>query len=145
MQFLLLNSLSCKYLYWVSSKISVILGMFALMCRLTFWWSNTVVLREIVSQTFESSQLSPQALRSNGSNGVKKNHRLPSPQKMRDSHNKQGGGKLNPKQSLNDWEETHTLTTALEKVELWIYGRVIESVWWQVKYSLSRLLFRNLM
>lgn len=99
--------------------------------RLTFWWSNTVVLREIVSQTFESSQLSPQALRSNGSNGVKKNHRLPSPQKMRDSHNKQGGGKLNPKQSLNGWEETHTLTTALEKVELWIYGRVIESVWWQ--------------
>lgn len=99
--------------------------------RLTFWWSNTVVLREIVSQTFESSQLSPQALRSNGSNGVKKNQRMPSPQKMRDSLNKQGGGKLNPKQNLNDWEETHTLTTALEKVELWIYGRVIESVWWQ--------------
>jgi len=99
--------------------------------RLTFWWSNTVVLREIVSQTFESSQLSPQAFRSNGSNGVRKNQRLPSPQKMRDSLNKQGGGKLSHKQNLNDWEETHTLTTALQKVELWIYGRVIESVWWQ--------------
>lgn len=99
--------------------------------RLTFWWSNTVVLREIVSQTFESSRLSPQALRSNGSNSVTKNQRLPSPQKMRESLNKKGGGKLTPKQNLNDWEEIHTLTTALEKVELWIHGRVIESVWWQ--------------
>lgn len=99
--------------------------------RLTFWWSNTVVLREIVSQTFESSRLSPQALRSNGSNSVTKNQRLPSPQKMRESLNKKGGGKLTPKQNLNDWEEIHTLTSALEKVELWIHGRVIESVWWQ--------------
>ena len=119
--------------------------MFALMCRLTFWWSNTVVLREIVSQTFESSRLSPQALRSNGSNSVMKNQRLPSPQKMRESLNKIGGGKLTPKQNLNDWEEIHTLTSALEKVELWIHGRVIESVWWQVKYSLLRLLFWHLM
>ncbi|KAH9302245.1 hypothetical protein KI387_013828, partial [Taxus chinensis] len=99
--------------------------------RLTFWWSNTVVLREIVSQSFDNSQLSPQVSCSKESNGVRKNQRLSSSQNSRCSLTKQGIEKLSPKKKLNDWEETQTFTTALEEIESWIYGRVIESVWWQ--------------
>lgn len=34
--------------------------------------------------------------------------------------------------SSDDWEDAHTFTSALEKVEAWIFSRVIESIWWQV-------------
>ncbi|KAG2309488.1 hypothetical protein Bca52824_029236 [Brassica carinata] len=33
---------------------------------------------------------------------------------------------------LEDWQETETFTGALEKVELWVFSRIVESVWWQV-------------
>eukprot|EP01018_Ginkgo_biloba_P032923 Gb_21265 [translate_table: standard] len=99
--------------------------------RLTFWWSNTVVLREIVTQAFDSSQVSPQASSITGSNSARKNQRLHSPQNLRNSFSKQGRQKLSLKENLIDWQEMHTFTTALEKIESWIYGRVIESVWWQ--------------
>lgn len=33
-----------------------------------------------------------------------------------------------------DWHEPETFTAALEKVESWIFTRVVESVWWQVKH-----------
>ncbi|KAJ6300497.1 hypothetical protein OIU76_021315 [Salix suchowensis] len=31
----------------------------------------------------------------------------------------------------DDWQETGTFTAALERVESWIFSRVVESVWWQ--------------
>ncbi|KAJ4904890.1 nucleolar protein gar2-related [Raphanus sativus] len=31
-----------------------------------------------------------------------------------------------------DWHEPETFTAALEKVESWIFSRIVESVWWQV-------------
>lgn len=34
--------------------------------------------------------------------------------------------------SLGDWENPATFSTALEKVEAWIFSRVVESLWWQV-------------
>jgi hypothetical protein len=36
-------------------------------------------------------------------------------------------------QLLDDWRETSTLLDALEKIESWIFSRIVESVWWQVK------------
>ena len=33
----------------------------------------------------------------------------------------------------DDWQETTTLLAALEKIESWIFSRIVESVWWQVK------------
>ncbi|CBI29891.3 unnamed protein product, partial [Vitis vinifera] len=64
--------------------------------RLTFWMSNTVVLREIISQAFGNSL-----------------------------------NKLGFVQFVDDWQETRTFTSALEKVESWIFSRIVESVWWQ--------------
>lgn len=35
-------------------------------------------------------------------------------------------------QCVDDWQETGTFMAALEKVESWIFSRIVESVWWQV-------------
>ncbi|KAL2464692.1 nucleolar protein gar2-related [Forsythia ovata] len=77
--------------------------------RLTFWLSNTVALREIISQAFGSSCLY--------SSLTKIVDRQPSKQ-----------GFL---QFVDDWQETRTFTAALEKVESWIFSRIVESIWWQ--------------
>ncbi|KAJ6300498.1 hypothetical protein OIU76_021315 [Salix suchowensis] len=75
--------------------------------RLTFWLSNTIVLREIISQAFGSSRHSKPPLQ----------------------------GLLSPmgvaRKIDDDWQETGTFTAALERVESWIFSRVVESVWWQ--------------
>jgi hypothetical protein len=41
------------------------------------------------------------------------------------SHAKTGG-------MPDDWQETSTLLAALEKIESWIFSRIVETVWWQV-------------
>ncbi|KAJ0229684.1 hypothetical protein HA466_0314850 [Hirschfeldia incana] len=72
--------------------------------RLTFWLSNIVTLREITSHAFGSEHTGSEKLK------ITK---------------KSNGFKL-------DWHETETFTEALEKVESWIFSRIVESVWWQV-------------
>ena len=34
---------------------------------------------------------------------------------------------------LADWEDPRTFILALEKIEAWIFSRVVQSLWWQVK------------
>ncbi|XP_031487628.1 uncharacterized protein LOC116255776 isoform X1 [Nymphaea colorata] len=94
--------------------------------RLTFWLSNTVVLREIICQAFGSSYISTLAgryIEANG--GLKKS----SPLSWK-GNNRQGK-KLSFSQFVDDWQETGTFISALEKIEAWIFSRIIESVWWQ--------------
>ncbi|PIN04022.1 hypothetical protein CDL12_23447 [Handroanthus impetiginosus] len=86
--------------------------------RLTFWLSNTVVLREIISQAFGSSCQSS-ALAN------------PSPVKWKNSNGSRQQNKLGLLQFIDDWQETRTFTSALEKVESWIFSRIVESIWWQ--------------
>ncbi|CAN1794664.1 hypothetical protein LINPERHAP1_LOCUS20381 [Linum perenne] len=71
--------------------------------RLTFWLSNSIVLRAIVSQAVEKLNRDP------GSSPSKQS-----------------------KATISDeWENLRTFVTALEKVESWIFSRIVESVWWQ--------------
>ncbi|RID61103.1 hypothetical protein BRARA_E00277 [Brassica rapa] len=72
--------------------------------RLTFWLSNIISLRDIISQAFGKSHHTSE------SNGSKKGLQ----------------------QLLEDWQETETFTTSLETIEQWIFSRIVESVWWQV-------------
>uniref|UniRef100_A0A7C9A122 Dilute domain-containing protein n=2 Tax=Opuntia streptacantha TaxID=393608 RepID=A0A7C9A122_OPUST len=93
--------------------------------RLTFWLSNTVVLREIISQAFGvSRQRSPTRFTRLDVNGKSiKGNAFPL-----------NSGSTQVKEAIQlfeDWQETSTFTTALEKVEAWIFSRVVESVWWQ--------------
>lgn len=34
--------------------------------------------------------------------------------------------------SFNDWEDPRKFTSVLEKIESWIFSRIVESIWWQV-------------
>lgn len=36
-------------------------------------------------------------------------------------------------QFSHDWQETDTYTDGLEKIESWIFSRIVDSVWWKVK------------
>ena len=110
-------------------KQNMMLTQFVLVhkCRLTFWLSNTVVLREIISQAFGvSRQRSPTRFTRLDVNGKSiKGNAFPL-----------NSGSTQVKEAIQlfeDWQETRTFTAALEKVEAWIFSRVVESVWWQVR------------
>ncbi|KAM7524550.1 hypothetical protein LguiA_014452 [Lonicera macranthoides] len=94
--------------------------------RLTFWLSNTVVLRECITQAFASSCQSSSLTRIFESNGGKKSEGKPASLKWKCSPNKNGLVEF-----VDDWQETRTFTAALEKVESWIFSRIVESIWWQ--------------
>ncbi|XP_022967725.1 uncharacterized protein LOC111467165 [Cucurbita maxima] len=83
--------------------------------RLTFWLSNAIVMREITSQTFNSVRSS------NGGN--------PTAVQWRNRYGSKQVNKYN--QCEEDWQETGTFMAALERVESWIFSRIVESVWWQ--------------
>ncbi|CAN6204844.1 unnamed protein product [Urochloa humidicola] len=99
--------------------------------RLTFWLSNTVVLREIVAQTFGTSRQSGQVMKSFSTNGnSKKPDRNFAPIRWKSNSNGKHA-RSNIMQLPDDWRETSTLLSALEKIESWIFSRIVESVWWQ--------------
>lgn len=85
--------------------------------RLTFWLSNSIVLRAIISQTLGKPQIS-----------------------ARPRNKINAGGLLSAKKEENDrtlesfdnWEDPQIFMAALEKFESWIFSRIVESVWWQV-------------
>lgn len=96
--------------------------------RLTFWLSNSVMLRAIVSQAaggrreddmpYVESKTGKTSL--NGRSLRKRNEV---------SFNKDLNNSLT--EELGDWEDIQTFILALEQVEAWIFSRIVESVWWQ--------------
>ncbi|KVH92775.1 uncharacterized protein LOC112515961 [Cynara cardunculus var. scolymus] len=86
--------------------------------RLTFWLSNSVVLRAIIGNTFEqehSATFSEQLSKKNAVKWKKESFLKENRTGMRS----------------NEWESPCNFTSALEKVESWIFSRIVESVWWQ--------------
>lgn len=96
--------------------------------RLTFWLSNSIMLRAIVSQAVkEISHLDGPLNKSNGSgNGSDGRYS----RKWEESSASEDGTKS--REQFDDWEDPVTFTFALEKFEAWIFSRIVESVWWQV-------------
>ncbi|KAJ6302195.1 hypothetical protein OIU77_016311 [Salix suchowensis] len=95
--------------------------------RLTFWLSNSVVLRTIISQTngdTERKKFSGQHTERKG------NKIISSSLKWKEvSPSRKGNNVLY--EDSSDWEDPHAFTSALERVEAWIFSRIIESIWWQ--------------
>ncbi|XP_021744651.1 uncharacterized protein LOC110710633 [Chenopodium quinoa] len=85
--------------------------------RLTFWLSNTIILRSMVSQVTEDIPSLPEPIRTDTKSGRKKSEKKSSSNDSIDS--------------LGDWEDPHTFIMALEKVEAWIFFRIVEGIWWQ--------------
>lgn len=89
------------------------------------------MLREILSQAFGGSRHSSPAMKFAGSHGNGKRS------EMKSTTLKWKGNNGSPQihgfmQFVDDWQETGTFVAALEKVESWIFSRIVESVWWQV-------------
>ncbi|XP_074577804.1 uncharacterized protein LOC141834328 [Curcuma longa] len=112
------------------------LGLVAKACgndvpRLTFWLSNTIVLRAIVTETVkfqDTKQSASTRLRYTGS--VKLPKSKPSPLKWESiSHNNE---QFSLSGDFGDWNDPATFISALEKIESWIFSRTIEYVWWQI-------------
>lgn len=80
------------------------------------------MLRAIVSQVVEKLQLAsaPSIIPNVGQKG-----RLEASPCEDEKNDKSKGS--------DEWEEPHTFIVALEKVEAWIFSRIVESVWWQVR------------
>lgn len=96
--------------------------------RLTFWLSNSIMLRAIVNQAIGEMPLSdgPHTKTTVGGEGLSGRSSY-----KRDKFCSTGEGKNHPIQELEDWENPQTFIIALEKVETWIFSRIVESVWWQ--------------
>ncbi|KAH9792042.1 C2 NT-type domain-containing protein [Citrus sinensis] len=100
--------------------------------RLTFWLSNSIVLRAIISQAtgrLEQPFAAGQSLERNSSQ--RGNNNITSPLKWKESASRKKDNRNVMRGSFDDWEDPHTLPSALEKVEAWIFSRIVESIWWQ--------------
>ncbi|XP_022775506.1 uncharacterized protein LOC111317311 [Durio zibethinus] len=96
--------------------------------RLTFWLSNSVVLRAIISESIGDLELPLPAgpiERNEAGEGKKQ---VSSPLKWKESS---PGKKENKLFTYSDWDNPLAFTSALERVEAWIFSRIIESLWWQ--------------
>ncbi|XP_015071085.1 uncharacterized protein LOC107015351 [Solanum pennellii] len=100
--------------------------------RLTFWLSNAVVLRVIISQAFGSSCSSSSLVTTIEPNrrGNKTESKVSSLKWKTHPGSKQSS-KNDLLKLFDDWQETRTFTVALERVESWIFSRIVESIWWQ--------------
>ncbi|KAJ0249873.1 Uncharacterized protein HA466_0153000 [Hirschfeldia incana] len=94
--------------------------------RLTYWLSNTIILRAIISDktSVEEEELPLSVSVSAGPRRSKtQSEKQRSSLTWKDSSlRKKGNGA---------WDDPRTFITALEKVEAWIFSRVVESIWWQ--------------
>ncbi|KAF0890017.1 hypothetical protein E2562_035135 [Oryza meyeriana var. granulata] len=90
--------------------------------RLSFWLSNCVVLRAIVSET--SRQSNGNAINYGSKTATRRNSAS-----MWESLNRKKGKLLSPE--FDNWEDVDTFIAALKKIESWIFSRIVESIWWQ--------------
>ncbi|KAL5991087.1 hypothetical protein ACLOJK_011993 [Asimina triloba] len=96
--------------------------------RLTFWLSNSVVLRAIITETTGEKQVVSARPHVEINSVEKRSERKSSILKQESSFGKK---EISFSSDLKDWEDPQTFTAALEKIEAWIFSRIIESVWWQ--------------
>ncbi|KAM5568161.1 hypothetical protein ABKV19_015964 [Rosa sericea] len=96
--------------------------------RLTFWLSNSIVLRAIVSQGLGKAQVSnePCTTIKGGEQHAADRH-LSAKDRIRTRNDE----KDNILESFDNWEDPLIFMVALEKFEAWIFSRIVESVWWQ--------------
>ncbi|KAL5195746.1 hypothetical protein HKD37_20G057533 [Glycine soja] len=85
--------------------------------RLTFWFSNLILLRAIVSKEVENIHFGDGPSINSESDGTGNT-----------LHKEE---KDNTEKHFHRWEDPETFLVALEKVEAWIFSRIVESVWWQ--------------
>ncbi|XP_055803205.1 uncharacterized protein LOC129872296 [Solanum dulcamara] len=97
--------------------------------RLTFWLSNSVVLRATISK-FQRQQCFPHATETKLGKAVSKDKKkISSPLKWEAFSS--NGIRDDDCESFGNWEDPRTFTRALQRTEAWIFSRIVESIWWQ--------------
>ncbi|MCD9638724.1 hypothetical protein HAX54_022862 [Datura stramonium] len=98
--------------------------------RLTFWLSNSIMLRAIISQAAAGQQFNEggptETTVNRGKSALEKIYMQ---QNIKYIAN-QGNKNYLVKQSYN-WEDIESFTQALEKLEGWIFSKITKSLWWQ--------------
>jgi hypothetical protein len=97
------------------------------------------VLREIIAQAFGVSCQSTPVLKAFTADSTTKVDKNSSPVRWKSNSNGKHA-RHTITQLPDDWQETATVLAALEKIESWIFSRIVESVWWQVKGSLYTMI-----
>ncbi|MED6222760.1 hypothetical protein PIB30_067492 [Stylosanthes scabra] len=97
--------------------------------RLTFWLSNSIVLRMIISQSTKDMAPSSPAGYSMRRKRADGNGKIAQPLvwkglSARKSEKTAYG-------AFGSWDDPNAFISALEKVEAWIFSRIVESIWWQ--------------
>ncbi|KAI3981690.1 hypothetical protein MKX01_020633 [Papaver californicum] len=100
--------------------------------RLTFWLSNSVFLRNIVIQFVEDSRAPVSTSMCIENNGGGKGRDKSFPTNWREFSPVNKDKKFLSTKKFDDWENSKTFVNALEKIEAWIFSRIIESLWWQI-------------
>ncbi|ESQ50003.1 hypothetical protein EUTSA_v10020012mg [Eutrema salsugineum] len=95
--------------------------------RLTFWLSNTIILREIISDANAEEELPVSA----GPGPRRSKTQIEETEKRSSLRWKESSLSKKDIESFGAWDDPKTFITALEKVEAWIFSRVVESIWWQ--------------
>ncbi|KAK8937809.1 hypothetical protein KSP40_PGU013582 [Platanthera guangdongensis] len=98
--------------------------------RLTFWLSNLVVLRAIVSHAIGQSEkpnTSANSMEHVGTGTMRKGKNFPLKWESIPLRNEN----FSSSEEFYNWDDPQTFAVALEKVEAWIFARIVESVWWQ--------------
>ncbi|KAJ7974778.1 EEIG1/EHBP1 N-terminal domain containing protein [Quillaja saponaria] len=99
--------------------------------RLTFWLSNSIMLRTFVSESIDVQlPLSTGPMMERKGDG-KGDIRILSPL----IQNASCPGKAEKTilyGSFGTWEDPYMLISALEKIESWVFSRIVESIWWQI-------------
>ncbi|KAF7801680.1 uncharacterized protein G2W53_040791 [Senna tora] len=90
--------------------------------RLTFWLSNAIVLRTIICQTTKD-MVPPVSVGSNGNLTPSLRWKGSSPRK-----NEYAAAEY---KCFDNWDDPYVFMSALEKIEAWIFSRIVESIWWQ--------------
>ncbi|XP_075090630.1 uncharacterized protein LOC107782934 isoform X2 [Nicotiana tabacum] len=98
--------------------------------RLTFWLSNSIMLRAIISQAAAGVQFNEGApTETTGNKGRSALEKIYMQQSIK-SIASQGNKSHLVKQYYN-WEDIESFTQALEKLEGWIFSKITKSLWWQ--------------
>ncbi|OIT05959.1 PREDICTED: uncharacterized protein LOC109207238 [Nicotiana attenuata] len=97
--------------------------------RLTFWLSNSLVLRATIGK-FQRQQYLPHSTETMLGNAISRDKKqISSPLKWESFSS--NGIKDDFCESFGNWEDPRTFTRALQRTEAWIFSRIVESIWWQ--------------
>lgn len=98
---------------------------------MTFWLSNTVTLRAIITLANSDPDIPSLRVTDEIASDSRNGWNVNSPRLKWKSESRENIF-LASEENFDDWEDPNTVTKALEKIEAWMFSRIVESVWWQV-------------